>query len=119
MQDIGVAGMVRTAAWCEHVVGAEAVYIGRPALAKEDCILELCGTSLFFRIALRGNWIWISVGTLDEDQPEFLFNVADGSEGWTTARRFVAVLERSGLKSVQPRPIRVGAATGPDSWVIS
>ena len=111
--------MVRSALWLERTLSAEILSIGRPALSRYDCVLEVCGTSLFFRIALRGNWIWISVGTLDEaEQPELLFNIGDGPEGWTTVRRFVAALERSGVKSLQPRPLGVGAKTGRDSWVI-
>ena len=31
MQDIGVAGMVRTALWCERNLGVEVLSLGRPA----------------------------------------------------------------------------------------
>ena len=47
--------MVRSALWLERTLGAEILSIGRPALSRYDCVLEVCGTSLFFRIALRGN----------------------------------------------------------------
>ena len=120
MQDSGVAGMVRTGLWCEDVLGAEVLSIGRQACAKEDCVLELCGRSFFYWIGLRGTWIWVSVCPLDEatDRPESLFNIGDGPEGWTTLRRFIMALERSGLTSLQPRPIHIGAGEGPDSFVI-
>jgi hypothetical protein len=118
VEDIGVAGMVRTALWCERVTGVEVLSIGRAACAKEDCVMELVGTSLFNRIALRGGWIWIGACGLDEgDRPEFLFNLGDGPRGWTEVRRFVAALERSGITSLRERPIRIGD-NGPDSFVI-
>jgi hypothetical protein len=120
MQDIGVAGMVRTGIWCETRLGTEVLSIGRAALTKEDCVMELAGRSLFIRVALRGTWIWISACSMDEaDQPEFLFNIGDGPKGWTTVRQFIAALERSGIRSLQPRPLRIGAETGPDSFVIA
>jgi hypothetical protein len=112
--------MVRTGLWCERVLGTEVLSIGGAALAKEDCVMELSGRSLFLRIGLRGGWIWVSACSMDEaDQPELLFNIGDAPEGWTTVRRFVAALERSGVRSLQPRPLRIGAESGADSWVIS
>ena len=66
MEDSGVAGMVRTAAWCEDVLGAEVVSLGRGALAKEDCVLELCGRALYYWIAIRATWIWVAASSLDE-----------------------------------------------------
>jgi hypothetical protein len=120
VQDTGVAGMVRTGLWCERVLGTKVLSIGRPALAREDCVMELSGRSLSVRVALRGGWIWVSACSMDEaDQPELPFNIGDGPEGWTTVRRFVAALERSGLKSLKERPIRIGAETGPDSFISS
>jgi len=80
--------------------------------------MEMSGRSLFYWIAIRATWIWVSVGGLDE-ATEFLFNIGDGALGWTTVRRFVAALERSGIKSLHPRPIHVGTETGRDSFTIS
>lgn len=113
--------MVRSAAWLEHVCGVEVLNIGRPAGAKEDCIMELCGRSLFYWISIRGTWIWVSVCPLDEatERPESLFNLGDGPPGWTTVRRFIAALERSGITSLQPRPLHIGSGSGPDSFVIA
>jgi hypothetical protein len=50
--------------------------------------------------------------------PELLFNMGDGPRFWCEVRRFIAALERSGITSLHPRPIRIGAETGPDSYVI-
>jgi hypothetical protein len=47
MQDIGVAGMVRTALFIERATGLEVLNIGRAPndyLAKEDCVMELAAT---------------------------------------------------------------------------
>jgi hypothetical protein len=111
--------MVRSGLWCEHVLGTEVLSIDRAALAKEDCVMELAGRSLSVRVALRGGWIWVSACSMDEaDQPELLFNIGDGPEGWTTVRRFVAALERSGIRSLHPRPLQIGETGSPDSFVI-
>ena len=119
MEDSGVAGMVRTAAWCEDVLGAEVVSLGRGALAKEDCVLELCGRALYYWIAIRATWIWVAASSLDERSgiPDFLFNVGDGPQGWSDVRRFVQALERSGITSLKERPIHIGDG-GPNSFVI-
>jgi hypothetical protein len=108
MDDSGVGGMVRTGAWLDYTAGMEVLSIGRSAIDKEDCVMELSGRSLFFRIALRGGWIWISATGMDEaDQPELLFNIGDGPEGWIVVRRFCQALERSGITSLHPhRPPR-------------
>ena len=88
--------MVRTGLWCERVLGTEVLSIGRSPFGKEDCVMELSGRSLFVRIALRGGWVWVSACGMDEaDQPELLFNIGDGPEGWIVVRRFVQALERS------------------------
>ena len=123
MQDIGVAGMVRTGLWIEHTTGAEVLFIGRAQndyLAREDCVMELAGNALFYRISLRGGWIWISVCPLDEatERPESLFNLGDGPAGWIVVRRFILAMERSGVTSLKERPIHIGEAGSPDSFVI-
>ena len=66
------------------------------------------------------SWIWVAACSMDEaaDQPELLFNIGDGPEGWITVRRFVMALERSGIKSLKERPLRIGES-GPDCFVIA
>ena len=119
MKDEGIAGMVRTGAWLDTVVGTEVLSIGRSAITKEDCAMELSGTQFLIRVALRGGWIWISACSLDEpERLEFLFNIGDGPEGWITVRRFVMALERSGIKSLRERPIEIGERGSPDCFVI-
>jgi GH24 family phage-related lysozyme (muramidase) len=119
MEDIGVAGMVRTGDWCERTLGMEVLSCGRAALAKEDCVLELCGRALYYWIAIRATWIWVAACPLDEQTgiPDFLFNVGDGPQGWSDVRRFVQALERSGITSLKERPIRIGEG-GPNSFII-
>jgi hypothetical protein len=51
-------------------------------------------------------------------EPQFLFNIGDGPTGWTTIRRFLQALERSGLKSLRSRPIQLGEPGSPDCFVI-
>jgi hypothetical protein len=69
-------------------------------------------------IALRGTWIWLSAAGLDTDQaPELICNFGDGRQGWTDTRRLVLALERSGIRSLHPRPIRIGES-GPNAYTI-
>lgn len=70
-------------------------------------------------MALPSAWLTVSACSMDEaDQPELLFNIGDSPQGWADVRRFVQTLERSGLKSLRERPIRIGAESGPNAWVI-
>ena len=79
------------------------------AITKEDCVLEVSGRQLFLRITLRGTWVWLYACGMDEgEQPQLIFNVGDGPQGWTTVRKFVLALERSGVKSLRTRPIQLG-----------
>jgi hypothetical protein len=122
LKDFNVAGMVRTGLWCERNLGVEVLSIGRPAenALREDCVMEISGRSLFVRIGLRGGWIWVAACGMDEGGgPEPLFNIGDGAEGWVVVRRFLMALERSAIKSLQPRPIHIGADSGPDAWTIA
>ena len=111
--------MVRTGAWLDAVVGLEVLSIGRSAITRDDSAMELSGSQLLIRVALRGSWIWVSACSLDEaERLEFLFNTADGPEGWVLVRRFVAALERSGIKSVRERPLQLGEVGSDDCFVI-
>ena len=50
---------------------------------------------------------------MDEaEQPESLFNIGDGPEGWVTVRRFLMALERSGVTSLRERPVHIGTKAG-------
>jgi hypothetical protein len=49
---------------------------------------------------------------------ERLLTIGDGPDGWQTICRLVAALERSGIKSLTPKPIELGTPGLPDSWVI-
>ena len=118
MTDSGVGGMVRTAAWLDHVCGIETTSIGRAANSPADCTLEMIGAQLFYRISLRGGWVWVDVGSLDELEAPFLFNTPDGPQGWTNLRRFIQALERSGVTSLKKRPIQIGPPGHRDSFVI-
>ena len=121
MRDFNVAGMVRTGLWCERNLGVEVLSIGRDATnLVADCIMEISGAQLLYRVGLRGGWVWVAAGGMDEgEQPEELFNVGDGPEGWVVVRRFLMALERSGIKSLKERPIRLGPGGTVDSWTIA
>ena len=116
MRDI--AGLVKSGAWLSNLLDLEVLSCGRPADSPCDCTLELAGASLFYRISLRGGWIWICGGSLDEGYPELLFNIGDGPEGWIVVRRFVVALERSGITSLRERPVQIGEVGTRDCFVI-
>jgi hypothetical protein len=120
VKDSGIEGLVNSALWLERVAGTETLSLGHSAFSLAECAMELAGRSLSYWAELRGGWIWISVREMDNasDHPDIFFNLADGPEGWARARRFIAALERSGIKTLQPRPIRIGAPEGPNSFVI-
>ena len=40
-------------------------------------------------------------------------------QGWTDVRRFCQALERSGIRSLQPRPIHIGQGGTADSYTIA
>ena len=118
-RDSGISGLVRSAAWLDYTAGMEVLFIGRSADGPEDCALELCGSQLLVRVTIQGGWLWVHVGSLDKaERPELLFNVGDGHDGWTTVRRFIMALERSGVRSLKERPIRIGEG-GPNSFTIA
>ena len=96
----------------------EVLSLGRGALDKADCTLELAGSQMLIRISIEGTWIWVSASGLDEGEPEPLFNVADGPQGWPVVRAFCAALERSGLTSLKERPVQLGEPGSKDCFVI-
>jgi hypothetical protein len=109
MSSYGVAAMVECAAWLQGHLDMEVLSIGRSAdNTTEDCVLEICGRWLTYRISLRGGWVWLSVQLADRaDEPEFIVNAADGGDGWRRIGRLVCALERAQVKSLQ-RPIEAG-----------
>jgi hypothetical protein len=111
--------MVWTASWLQAAAGLELILIGRSADdMTNDCVLELTGRWLSYKIELHGTWVWLSVCLMDfGERWEKLFNVGDTTAGWTTMKSFVFALERSGIKSLQ-RPIQIGEVGDPDCWVI-
>jgi hypothetical protein len=119
VEDLGIAGLVRTALYLDTVCGLEILSIGRAALERSECSMEVVGTHLLMRLELRGSWVWLSACGLDEaGGPEPICNFGDGPKGWSNIRGFLATLERSGIKSLHPRPIRIGAGGTPDSYTI-
>ena len=120
MKDIGVGGLVRSCVWLDHVAGVEVLGIGRSALTTDDCAAELAGSQLLINLVITGDRISVSACSLDEPERfEYLFNVGDGPEGWSTVRQFVHALERSGIKSLRSRPIHLGEPGSPDAWTIA
>jgi hypothetical protein len=66
MEDYGIADLVRTALYLDTVVGLEVLSIGRAALERSECSMEVVGTHLLVRLELRGTWVWLSACGLDE-----------------------------------------------------
>ena len=112
--------MVRAALWLETKAGLETLAIGREGCAPaHSCTLEMSGRHLFYSLLLDGGFLFLSAQPMDlGDCLERLVTVADGPEGWQTICRLVAALERSGLRSLTPKPIELGTPGMPDSWVI-
>jgi hypothetical protein len=118
VKDSGVGGLVRTAAWLDHNAGMEVLSLGRSALSLDDCTLELAGSQLLVKISIKGTWIWISASALDSGEaPELICSFGDGEAGWTETRRLILALERSGIRSLHPRPLQLGEV-GPNCFVI-
>ena len=114
----GVGGMVRAGAYMDVQLEMEVLSIGRSAQESfyEDCVMEVCGRFLTFRISLRGGWIWCCAKSLDVIQEwDFLVNVGDCSNGWSTICQLVRALVRHEIKNLD-RPIEAG--TGPHGFVI-
>ena len=74
MSSSGIGAMGRAGVWCENMLGTEVLLIGRSAdNTTENCVMEICGRWLVYRIALRGGWIWLSAQLMDKgDSPEAL-----------------------------------------------
>jgi hypothetical protein len=118
--DSGPGAMLRAGRWLEDVVGLQVVFVGRAALDRKDCYtLEVSGQHLAYTLKVDGNWIFLSVQALDgAAPPELLLRAADGSTGWTQATKLVAAFERSGVRTLQVRPIELGEPGNSDSWAI-
>ena len=115
----GVSAMVHAACWFTDRLDIEVLSIGRSAHAVENCLLEIVGKWLAYRITLRGGWVWLYACSMNESEPQLIFNVGDTPSGWTTVRKFAQALERSGVKSLRERPVEIGEPGSPDSWVIA
>ena len=110
--------MVRCAVWCEDQLEMEVLSLGRSVNATEDCVLELAGKWLAYRIALRGTWIWLFLSLMDSGgEPELLLNVGDTAQGWRKTCAVVRLLEREEVRSLA-RPIELNGGTGFRGWVI-
>jgi len=120
MSPDGLGGMVQAAAWLANLLDLEVLTFGRAGLAPaHSCKLEIAGAHLLYDVTLDGGWIHFAVAAMDRGDPaEHLMSVADNPESWQTLCRFIAALERSGVRSLQPRPLRIGTESGPNSWVI-
>jgi hypothetical protein len=120
MQDRGIEGMVNTSLWCERVAGTETISIGHSAFSRNECEMELAGRSLSYWLSLRGGFLFVSIREMDNASadPDVFFSLGDTAASWADTRRFIAALERSGIKSLQPRPLHVGSETGEGSFTI-
>jgi hypothetical protein len=115
----GVAAIVRSALWLERRAGLETLSIGRGGLEPANsCTLEISGRQLHYSILLDGGFVFLSVQPLDGGDSERLVGVGDTVDGWQTVCRLVSALERSGIKSLTPKPIELGTPGMPDCFVI-
>jgi hypothetical protein len=115
----GVSALVKAALWLDDTLGMEILGIGRGGLdPKDSCTLEVGGRLLSYVIAIDGGFIFVSAQPMDSIEPlELLFSIGDTTDGWQTVCRFVRTLERSGITSLQRRPLEIGEG-GRDSWII-
>jgi hypothetical protein len=114
----GISALIQIGAELEHDAGMEAIACGRGAVSDEDCVLEICGKFLAYRIALRGVEVRLSAQPMDTAAaPEMLLRAPDSRAGWETVRRLCAALEGHEIKALHTRPLEVGPP-GPDCFVI-
>ena len=119
-RDSGIPAMLKAGLWLDLTCGLHVLNIGRGALERADCTLELSGTQLSIRVSLMGGWVWVSAIGLDEgEQPEAICNFPDTSQGWRDVCKLVQALERSGVKSLHPRPIHIGQSGSTDAYTIA
>jgi hypothetical protein len=93
--------------------------IGRSGLDPEDsCTLEVFGKHLYFAIVVADEKLTLLAQALDcVDPPEVLVTLPDDVESFKTLTRLLRGLERNDVTSLN-RPIEVGEAGSPESWVI-
>jgi hypothetical protein len=51
--------------------------------------------------------------------PATILRTSDDQSGWDVIHRLIVALERSGLRSLYPRPLEVGEIGSSDCWVIA
>ena len=96
------------------MAGTETLSLGHSAFSRAECATELVGRSFMSWLELRGGFLFVSVREMDNASadPDVFFSVGDTAENWAGVRRFIATLERSRLKSLQPRPIHLRLRRG-------
>ena len=115
----GVSAMIHLAVSFESDYGMEVLSIGRSAVSDESCMLEICGTWLCFRIALRECEVHVAATEMDSGAPpDLLMKAKDDEDGWKSVRSLVAALEQCAIKSLT-RPIEARGYDGANSWVIA
>ena len=119
MGNSGLSAMISAGAWLEHALGMETLSIGRAAVDDEDCVLEIAGRWLCYRVALHGPEVRTAASLMDGiAPPETLLRSPDTEGGWDTTRRLIASLECNQVKSLA-RPIEVGQVGDPNAWIIA
>jgi hypothetical protein len=119
----GIAAMVECAGKLGQQLAIETLSCGRDGLApKNSCFLELCGANVFYSIKLDNDWLSLSIQLMDDpsDSLELLMTFGDNPGNWKEVYRLVCAIEKSGITTLQPRPLEIGDEDGgPHSWVIS
>jgi hypothetical protein len=117
MSEAGISALIQVAAFAEARLEMECLGIGGSPDEVVDCLAELAGKSLLYRIALKEGRILLSVQLLDcAADPELLLDIDDSASGWQVVLAVVRSLEEEHVRSLE-RPIEFGS--GANSWVIS
>jgi len=81
--------MIRTALWFENNLDAtELISIGRSATDDADCVMEVAGRWLCYRIALHGVEVHLAAALMDAAAPpDLLLRDKDTAAGWGSGAR--------------------------------
>ena len=104
MSPDGVGGMIQLGAWLENEHAMVVLTIGRSAVEAEDCVMEVCGQWLAFRVALVRDEVRLAAALMDTaGAPQTLLRARDDTQGWDLVRRLIAALE-AGAIAAAPYP---------------
>lgn len=69
--------------WAENELSMEVLSLSKSALQEDDCVMELCGQWLAYRVSLRGCFVSLHSHSMDRgEEPILLLTVGDDQAGW-------------------------------------